>query len=146
MLLVGERDDSRTATNVSVEVESARRAFARLASAATDEAIDQAVMCKHEGVVRLTNLAASYFSAGGRDDALFDVNSIVDRCLDLIGVQVDAAAEQVRDWRSLSIEQIRALRNAKNLVAPCALIADRVTDRQLSDRLSSWLHLKDDLP
>lgn len=127
------------------ETAAARRGFARLACAATEEAVDQAALGKREGAMRIASLAAFYLGAGGEKE-LFDVDSVVARCLDLIEVPFEVAVEQVRDWRALPIEQIRTLRDAKNLIAPCALIADRVTDRALLDRLSAWLHLRGDLP
>ncbi|HYN93016.1 MAG TPA: hypothetical protein VES42_04120 [Pilimelia sp.] len=127
-------------------IESERHAFARLASVATAEAMDQAMMGKCRGAIRIANLAASYFAGGGGDAALFDVNSTVALCLDLIEVPLDLATEQVRDLRALPIERVRALRDAKNLIAACVPIANRLTDQRIIDRLSDWLHLQNDLP
>jgi len=123
-----------------------RHRFARLASLTIKDAVDQGITGSNAGAVRLANLAGFYFAHGGHDDLLFDVDRLVASCLDLIEIPIERAKTQVRHWKTLPISDIRALRDAKNLVTACELIGGRVRNSHTAERLSAWLELRDQLP
>jgi hypothetical protein len=111
--------------------EDNRSKFATLAYSAILEEVDQGMRCPVDGAVRMTDLTAAYLNRGGNETELFDVDSAVARNLDLIEVPVGIAAEQAREWRSLPSDRVFVLRDAKNLVQSCSLIASRIHDPAL---------------
>lgn len=128
------------------DVETERRNFACLALAATEEAVSRDAMEPIDGAIRIANLAAAYLQDSDSGNSLFDVNSIVSRCLDLIDVSLEDASAQAPIWKALNVEQMQTLRKAKNLAYPCSLLADRVTGSNEISRLARWLNILDQLP
>src|SRR6266700_3275153 len=117
-----------------------RRGWALLVAAATDEAIDQTVLKPSDGAIRIANLAA-FLSEHGSD--VFDPNQVIARCLALIEIPFDQAAREAGMWRSLSRDEMAALRNAKNLISAGALLMSRATDAATLGELGRWNDLRD---
>jgi hypothetical protein len=125
------------------EDDDERRRYARVAKAATDEAVDLAVLSEVDGAIRAANLAVVL---GEQGPAVFDVDQVVRACLALIGMPLEQAAEHAANWRSLPRPGILALRRAKNLVSASAPLAERVADAALRADLMRWRELRDRLP
>ncbi|MFC0529782.1 hypothetical protein [Phytohabitans kaempferiae] len=125
------------------EDDQARRAYASVVKAVTDEAVDLAVTSPLDGAIRVANLAAFL---GERGRGLFDADEIVKACLAHIELPFDVALKQAHDWRTLPRPQILALRRAKNLVSACAPLGDRLTDPVLAAELARWTAQRDRLP
>lgn len=120
-----------------------RLQWARLVVAAAEESVAQGVREPRDGAIRITTLAA-YLAERGL--SILDPNQLVSRCLSLIEVPFDRAAEQARGWASLPIAEIRALRGAKNLLNAAAGLADHVTDDILLTELRRWQRIRGQLP
>jgi hypothetical protein len=120
-----------------------RREWALLVATTTEEAVDQGVVTPYDGAIRTANLAAYLVGCGTE---LFDSDQIVSRCLSLVEIPFEDAVQQVGDWRLLPIARIRVLRHAKNLLGPCRLLVDRVTDPSILGELRRWLELREQLP
>jgi hypothetical protein len=123
--------------------DDSRLRYARVVKAATEEAVDLAVLSEVDGAIRVAYLTARLGELGA---GLFDVDEVVARCLALIELPPDEAADRAADWRSLPHAGILALRRAKNLVSASVPLADRVTDAALRAELTRWGALRDRLP
>ena len=128
-----------------------RLQWARLVVAVAEESAVQGVRRPADVAIRITNLAAHLAERG---PSFLDPNELVARCMSLINVPFERAAEEVREWRLLtveeakrrSIDELSRLRDAKNLLKAAALHADRITDPQLLNDLRRWQSIRDLLP
>ncbi|MEV6345512.1 hypothetical protein [Actinoplanes sp. NPDC051851] len=120
-------------------------AFAQLAVIATEEAAEHGALSEHDAAIGIAYVIAVHL-AGGGEAGPFDVDAVVGRCLDLIEVPFAVAAARAPHWRELPMPEIRALRSARNLTGPCDMLADRVSDPEIAERLARWLRLRADLP
>jgi hypothetical protein len=117
--------------------------WARFVVAAAEESVAQGLRLPRDGAIRVTTLAAHLANRGL---SILDPNELVARCLSLIEVPFDRAADKTRTWPSLPIEEIRALRGAKNLLNAAVLLADQVTDDALRAKLQRWQGIRGQLP
>ena len=123
-----------------------RTQFATLAYSAILEEVDQGIRWPVHGAIRIADLTAAYFNHGGHETEVIVADAAVARSLDLIEVTPEIAAERAREWRSLSRDKVSELRDAKELIQSCSLLAGRIHDPALSERLAPWLAIWKDMP
>jgi hypothetical protein len=128
-----------------------RLRWAWLVVAAAEESVAQGADGPVRTTIRITTLAAYLAERGA---SFLDSNELVARCLSLIEVPFDRAAEQARALRQSpdegfirsALDELRRLRDAKNLLNAAVLHADRVTDPRLLNDLRRWQSIHDLLP
>jgi hypothetical protein len=126
--------------------EPEKSGLARLAVIAIPYRYQRVPRAAIHSAISVVNLVLTYYTTGGESSTAFDIDAVVSDCLDLIEVPASVAATTAWDWRSLFIEEIRKLRNAKNLLRPCLVLADRVTDAVVLSRLAEWRPVFELLP
>lgn len=75
-----------------------------------------------------------------------DPDAVARRGLALIPLPRDEAVRRAANWRDRPTEEIRALRQAKNLAGGLAGIVEHVRDAELQREIRAWVAVRDRLP
>jgi hypothetical protein len=90
--------------------------------------------------IRLANLAGLVAKSGRIIDCPPELapDIAARRCLGLISEDVADVRGAANEWKSLSIEKTRRLREVKNLVSPLLRLSSYVEDRRLAEEIKGW--------
>jgi hypothetical protein len=76
----------------------------------------------------------------------WNADALTHDVLAMLTLSPTRARQQVHQWRSPPIDQIRTLRHHKNVLAPLESVADLVHRSPHADLVREWLALRPDLP
>jgi hypothetical protein len=78
--------------------------------------------------------------------ATWNADSLAHDILGMLSISPEQAREESQSWRSLAIDQIKTLRNHKNMLKPLKCVVDLLEPSPSADRAREWLALRPALP
>ncbi|WP_143060886.1 hypothetical protein [Saccharopolyspora shandongensis] len=146
---LGLVQDATGRATFSETPDNERILWARAATASVECAEADGAITREESATRLANLSTVLLSNGidpASVDENLEPNGLIHRCLDLIDLTYEQAAELAHNWQQRSIDTIRSLRRVKNLIRPLTTLVAHVRDDNLTNQATRWIELLPQLP
>ncbi|WP_309110747.1 hypothetical protein [Saccharothrix sp.] len=122
-----------------------RAVWADISAGVLGIALDTGGLDEREVTLRLLTLC-HHAAALGDPPARLDPDTLARRGLALIPLPREEAVRRAANWRDRPIEEIRNLRNAKNVTGALDRIAHHIRDPDLQHEVRAWAAVRDQLP
>ncbi|PJI95129.1 hypothetical protein [Luteimicrobium subarcticum] len=125
-----------------------RAAAAQAFDSVLDAAVAGGAIDGQERLVRRLNLTLALLRRIPPEpgSALVDPDEAVRTVLDALPMRAEEASDLASRWRTLDVQQIRALRRLKNVLSPGLAIAGLASANEARRRLEAWADVLPALP